>query len=94
MILHHLETDLSVAEIADAVQMSPYYFSRCFKQSIGLSPYQYILQQRIERAKQYLLQRDLTLAEVAQQVGFASQSHLNRHFKRFVGMTPTAFLQQ
>lgn len=90
----HLADDLNVTEIAQRIQMSPYHFSRCFKQSTGLAPHQYILQQRVNRAKQYLLQQNLPLAEIAQQVGFASQSHFNRHFKRFVGVTPSAFRQQ
>lgn len=86
----HLAASLTVAEVAAVVQMSSYYFSRCFKQSTGLSPHQYIVQQRVERAK-LLLRSPLPLAQIAAQVGFASQSHFNRHFKRWVGLTPSQF---
>jgi AraC family transcriptional regulator len=86
----HLSESFTIAELASTVQMSPYHFSRCFKQSTGLSPHQYILQQRIESAKR-LLSTSLPLIEVAYQAGFATQSHFNRHFKRIVGLTPTQF---
>ena len=89
----HLEQDLSVEAIATLLKMSPYYFSRLFKQSTGLSPYQYIIQGRVERAKQ-LLHQGLAIADIAYSVGFTSQSHLNRHFKRLVGVTPKAFLRK
>ncbi len=93
----HLAEALSVAEIASSVQMSPYHFSRCFKQATGCSPHQYLLQTRVERAKA-LLQADRwpqpTLAEVAAATGFASQSHLNRHFKQQLGLTPRQFRNQ
>lgn len=87
----HLDQDLSVEAIAASIQMSPYYFSRLFKQSIGIAPYQYIIQCRVDRAK-HLLRQGLAIAEIAYCVGFANQSHLNRHFKRLVGVTPKVFL--
>lgn len=89
----HLEQDLSVEAIATLLQMSPYYFSRLFKQSTGLSPHQYIIQGRVERAKQ-LLHQGMAIADIAYSVGFSSQSHLNRHFKRLAGVTPKAFLRK
>jgi AraC family transcriptional regulator len=61
-----------------------------FKQSTGLTPHQYVIQCRVERAKQLLLQGELTIADIAYRVGFANQSHLNRHFKRLFGVTPKA----
>jgi AraC family transcriptional regulator len=89
-INEHLDRDLTVAAIATAVELSPYHFSRLFKQSTGLAPHQYVLQCRVERAKQLLRQTELTIAEIAYTVGFANQSHLNRHFKRLLGITPKA----
>ncbi len=93
-INQYLDQDLTLAAIATTVQVSPYHFSRLFKQSTGLTPHQYVIQCRVERAKQLLLQGELTIAEVAYSVGFANQSHLNRHFKRLFGVTPKAILSK
>ena len=89
----HLEQNLSLAELVAVVQLSPWHFARLFKQSTGVSPHQYQIRCRIERAKQ-LLRKDLAIADVAQAVGFASQGHFNYHFKRFVGTTPKKFLHK
>lgn len=86
-----LEQNLSVSELADLVQISPHYFGRLFKQSMGIAPYQYILQCRVEQSKKLLRDDRLSLAEIAQTVGFAHQSHLNYHFKRLVRVTPKQF---
>jgi AraC family transcriptional regulator len=90
----HLEHELSLAALAAVAQMSPYYFSRLFKQSTGLSPHQYILQQRIEWAKQLLAEARLSIAAVAQRVGFASQAHLTMVFRQWVGTTPWQYRHQ
>jgi AraC family transcriptional regulator len=90
----HLNEDLSLLELASIVQLSEYHFARLFKQTTGLAPHQYHIQCRIERTKQLLLHGDKTIVEIAQTVGFASQGHLNYHFKRLVGVTPKQFLQQ
>jgi len=90
----HLDRDLSLKELAAIVQMSAHYFSQLFKQSTGITPHQYVIHCRIERAKELLMQRKLTISDVAKVVGFVDQSHFHRHFKRLVGITPKAFLQQ
>jgi hypothetical protein len=59
-----------------------------FKQSTGLAPHQFVIRCRVERAKELLLHSSLGIADIAAEVGFANQSHLNRHFKRIVGVTP------
>lgn len=93
-IKQNLDRNLSLTELAAVVQMSSYHFAHLFKQSTKVSPHQYIIQCRVERTKKLLLKGDLTIAEVAHIVGFASQGHLNYHFKRLVGMTPKKFVLQ
>lgn len=84
----HLNRDLSLAELASVVNISTTYFANLFKQTMGTSPHQYVIQQRVERAKVMLKKTDLAIADIALQVGFSSQSHLTRQFKRLTGMTP------
>lgn len=91
-IQEHLEQDLTLATLAAIAQISPSYFSRLFKQSTGLSPHQYVIQCRIERAKRLLLQGKLSIPEIAYSLGFTHQSHFSHHFKRLVGSSPKAFL--
>ncbi|WP_197036096.1 helix-turn-helix domain-containing protein [Fischerella sp. PCC 9605] len=90
----HLAEDISLETIATEVGMSRYYFCRLFKQSTGMSPYQYLLKCRIERAKVLLLQGQQSITDIAIQVGFANQSQFGRHFKRFTGVTPKQFWQR
>jgi AraC family transcriptional regulator len=87
----HLNQEITLLQLADSIGMSQYYFCRLFKQSLGITPHQYLLQQRVERAKQLLLKHEFPIADIALQCGFANQSHLNRQFKRIVGVTPFVF---
>lgn len=88
-----LDRDLSLSELAAIVQISPHYFSQLFKQSMGITLHQYVIRCRIDRAKDLLMQGKLTIPDIAKIVGFVDQSHLHRHFKRLVGVTPKVFLQ-
>ncbi len=94
LIEARLAEDLSLNEMAGAVRISPFHFARQFKKSLGLSPHQFVLKQRVERAKKYLMRGKLPMAEVALEVGFCDQSHFAMHFKRLAGMTPREFVQQ
>ena len=85
-----LAQELSLADIAASVHLSPYHFARLFKQSVGMSPHQYVIAQRVEAAKR-LLASGVATAQVAAEVGFADYSHLARHFKRLVGVPPAEF---
>jgi AraC family transcriptional regulator len=86
----NLKKDLTLAEIAGAVHMSPYHFSRLFKESTGRTPHQYVIERRVRRATELLGSTALPIAEIAFLCGFAHQSHLNRHFKRLLGVNPKA----
>lgn len=87
-IHEHLAHDLTIARLAQEANLSAYHFARLFKQSMGESLHQYVIRRRVAAAKELLLHEALTLPEVAAQVGFADQSHLGRHCKALLGVTP------
>ncbi|MBV8882508.1 MAG: helix-turn-helix transcriptional regulator [Chroococcidiopsidaceae cyanobacterium CP_BM_RX_35] len=89
----HLDCNLSLVELATLVQMSSHYFCQQFKQSTSMTPHQYVIHSRVERSKELLIQGELAITDVAREVGFVDQSHLTRHFKRLVGITPKTFRQ-
>ena len=90
----HLEQDLSLESLAHQTGFSPYHFTRLFRHATGESPHQFVLRQRIERARHLLKERDVPLAHVARESGFADQSHFTQVFKRQFGLTPRAYRQE
>lgn len=87
----HLDCEIKLADLARLLDMSPFHFSRLFKQSIGLSPHQYLIQQRVERAKQLLTQSDRLIVDIALACGFNSHSHLSKQFRQMTGITPKLY---
>jgi AraC family transcriptional regulator len=87
----HLEHELSLVTLATVVQMSPAHFARRFKQATGQTPHQYVMLCRIERAKQLLVETDLSLSDIGSQVGCTDQSHFTALFRRHVATTPRAY---
>jgi AraC family transcriptional regulator len=88
----HLDRSIHLAELAVVANMSQYHFCRLFKQSLGIAPYQYVLQQRMEKAKELLHQRKYTIAEISQLAGCTDQSRFSKQFKRHFGITPSGML--
>lgn len=87
----HLDQNIALTELAAVAHLSEFHFARLFKQTTGLPPHQFVIHQRVERAKQLISEGRLSLAQIAIDVGFSDQSQLNRHFKRLVGVTPKRF---
>jgi len=87
----YLDQDIKLADLAALLDMSQFHFCHLFKQAIGISPYQYLLQQRIERAKQLLKQTDQSIMDIAFLCGFNSHSHLSKQFRQLTGMTPRTY---
>jgi AraC family transcriptional regulator len=87
----HLDDDLSLIVLADIACLSPYHFSRSFKEATGVGPQRYVIQRRFERAKDLMRRTNLPLALIAREAGFADQSHLSSIFRREIGVTPGRF---
>ncbi len=85
---HHLAERIGLADIANAACVSRYHFARMFRLSTGHSPMQYLLQRRIERARQLLLSGRHSVSTVAYELGFFDQSHFVNSFRRVTGATP------
>jgi AraC family transcriptional regulator len=87
----HIEGDLRLTDLARAAKVSTSHLIRGFRQSTGKTPYQYLLHQRIERARSLMRDHRVALTEVALASGFADQHHLARVFRRITGMTPSTY---
>ncbi len=86
-VLDQPQLNLNLTELAALVNLSIFQLSRAFKKELGLAPHEYQTQQRVHRATA-LLRAGESAASVAITTGFYDQSHLNRHFKRLIGVTP------
>lgn len=88
---HYVE-NISMQSLANSAELSPFYLARLFNKEVGLPPHAYQVQRRIQKAKQLLQSHQSNkLSDVATDCGFSDQSHLNRHFKRALGVTPGAY---
>ncbi|HXH03136.1 MAG TPA: helix-turn-helix domain-containing protein [Candidatus Competibacteraceae bacterium] len=87
----HLDAPLTLGELATVAGLSEYHFARMFRVSLGSSPHDYVLEQRLGRARRLLSDGRLALAEIALRCGFSSQSHFGQCFRRRYGVSPGEF---
>lgn len=90
----HLGDDLSVAQLAQEVGLSPNHFANCFTASFGQPPHRYALSRRIQEALRLLPLSANSIASIAMDLGFSSQSHFTKVFREYTGMTPTQARRQ
>lgn len=84
----NLENDISLADLAAVAELSSFHFSRAFRKSTGKTPQQFVMQQRLERAKVLLARPDLPIVEVSLRSGFKNQSHFSTWFRKYTNFTP------
>ena len=87
----NLDQPLTLERIAQTMFVSRFHFARMFRLVTGESPMQYLRRLRVERAKRMMVRGDLTLSEIAAEVGFCDQSHFTRIFRQATGTTPRRF---
>lgn len=90
-ILDNLNENLNVQQLAERVHMSPSHFSRVFRQQTGFSPYDFVLISRLNRAKDYLQKTDMSISQIAYDIGFNSESNFIYFFTKNTGLSPNKF---
>lgn len=87
----NLDRKITLSDLASIAGIGKFYFCRLFKNSLNLTPYQYVLQQRMKRAKEMLRYSNSPICDVALDCGFSSQSHLTKHFRKMVNTSPMTY---
>jgi AraC family transcriptional regulator len=87
----HLSQELGLAELAGVIQLSPHHFCFLFKNTAGITPYQYVLRERVHESMKHLAARQCSIVEIAGVLGFADQSHFTTVFRRVTGLTPKQY---
>ena len=87
----NIDADIKLSDLAALARISQFHFSRLFKKSVGMSPHQYVIKQRVERAKSLLKNPELSVTDIALSCGFNSHSHLGKSFRKITGFTPKEY---
>lgn len=90
-IREHLEEELSVAQLAGVACLSESHFYKCFRETLGMTPTQFITRERIRRAQQLLQRTEMSISQISLACGFRQQAYFNRCFKEATGTTPSRF---
>lgn len=87
----HLTANMTLADLAGVAGLSAFHFARAFKKTTGLTPYRYVIERRVDKARECLADTCLGLADVALACGFSSQQQFTTMFRKVTGMTPGAY---
>ena len=87
----NLAESISIEKLAELAELSPFHFSRVFKQTTGMTPLQFVTRERMLQAQRLIRETSRSLIEIALEVGYTSPSHFAQVFRRMVGVTPTEF---
>ncbi len=87
----NLDHDLSLGDLAAVAELSQFHFARAFRKTVGTTPQHFVMQQRIERAKQLLAEPELAIVEISLRTGFKNQSHFTTLFRKFTNLTPRSW---
>ena len=92
-IRNNYSKDISLDEVSQAVNISPYYFSKIFKEDVGEGFVEYLTKIRMDKAKELLTTTEYSMKEICSMVGYSDPNYFSRSFKKNVGVTPTEYKQ-
>jgi AraC family transcriptional regulator len=84
----HLDEDVSLLVLARRAEVSPFHFARQFRATVGVTPHQFVLRQRVYKSVRLIKAGALPLAQIALESGFHDQPHFTRAFRKVLGTTP------
>ena len=90
-ITQNYDKELTLADLSNYVYVSPYHLSHTFKENVGVSPIQFLIQYRIDEAKKMLIDSNIPIREIAYKVGYPNANYFNLLFKKMTGMAPGKF---
>ncbi len=94
LIDQHYATPISIERMSEEAALSPYHFIRLFHRAYRQTPHQYLVQRRIQRAKELLRSTNLSVTEICSEVGFESLGSFSALFRRDVGLSPSAYRER
>lgn len=89
-----IDKNIGLDDLSQYIHLSPFHFTRLFKETTGLTPHQYILKLKTDRAIQLMIQNKSTLTEIAYMLGFTDQAHFSNTFRKTTGFSPRQFLNK
>jgi AraC family transcriptional regulator len=93
-VREHLDEEIGIEALAELAELSPFHFSRVFKETTGMTPLQFVTRKRITRAQQLIRETSRSLIEIGLEIGYTNPSHFARVFRKVVGVTPTEFRKE
>jgi AraC family transcriptional regulator len=90
-VRERLAEEISVETLAELAELSPFHFSRVFKETTGMTPMQFVIRERITRAQQLIRETSRSLIEIGLDIGYTSPSHFTKVFRRVTGVSPKQF---
>jgi AraC family transcriptional regulator len=94
LVMASLSDDVSLLAMAEQANVSPFYFTRMFRKTLGVTPHQFLLRQRIQKSLKLVEEGKLSLSQIAAEAGFYDQAHFTRAFRKLIGTTPAEYARR
>ena len=94
LIMASLSEEVSLLAMAKEANVGPFYFTRMFRKTLGVTPHRFVVRQRVQKSLRLIRERKLSLSQVAVEAGFYDQAHFTHAFRAIVGTTPAEYARR